>query len=120
MIGNSNILVSGQSSISGDRESQVYFQTWLIERNSQNFKQNTILRFKTAKGAQLGTIKDQISFMVSNLMDTGVYKFEGQILLTGNNNSNDKIKLRNDDEIFFENKIYILVCLNIHFYGLSI
>jgi hypothetical protein len=53
--------------------------------------------------------------MVSNLTDARVCELKSQKLPTGNNNSNDKIKLRNDDEIFFEIKIYILVCPDAHF-----
>jgi hypothetical protein len=53
--------------------------------------------------------------MISNLIDAGVCEFEGQILPTGNNNSNENIKLSDDDEVFLEIKIYILVCLNVLF-----
>jgi hypothetical protein len=124
-----NILVSGQSSVRSERvinvkdkitfDCQVYFQKPTKGKKRpklQSCWQNTILKFKTAKGAQLGIIDDdQISFMISNLMDAGVCEFEGQILPTGNNNSNENIKLSDGDEIFLEIKIYILVCLKIYF-----
>ena len=60
---------------------------------------------------------DQISFMVSNLMDAGVCEFEGQILSVSDNSSNDSDSSdgSNGDEIQLEIKVYLLVCLIIYF-----
>ena len=121
-------MVSGHSTIKSDQikgndkiafESQVYFQKPVRGRKwskLQSYWQSNILRFKSVNGTQLGVIHDnRITFMVSNLMDTGVCEFEGQVLLIGNNDSNE-IEL--NDEIFLDMKIYLLVRLKLIFYYL--
>ena len=116
-------MLSGQLFIKGEHvinfrdkinfESQVCFHDEFIGRRGQ-----TILKLKTANGAQLGVIDDnQISFMISNLMDDGICEFEGQILPTSNN-TNEKTKFRGD-EIFLKIKVYMLVCLNVHFFFIN-
>ena len=100
-------------------ESKVYFQKPVKGRKRSKLQscwQHTGLRFKAMK-THLGTIdNDQISFMISNLIDAGVCEFEGQILPTGNNINfnNERFEFNDDiDEIFLEIKVYILVCINV-------
>src|ERR1051325_1677785 len=88
-----SIEVSGQASHESEidvndkitLESRLYFNPQLARRRKrakvQPCLQHTPLEFRAANGNYLGIINnDQISFIISNLIDAGVCEFEGQIL----------------------------------------
>ncbi|CAG8507063.1 1873_t:CDS:10 [Funneliformis mosseae] len=112
-----SILVNGQSTVrserlikSGDKvtfQSQVFFQkpSRGRKRSRQSCWQNTMLRFNSVNGTQLGIIDDmQLTYMVANLMDAGVCEFEGEVVYIGDADGNIEI----NDEILIDMKIYIL------------